>query len=66
MHIIFDETNPSLRKGVDSDDDDAEELSKKLKDASIEDKDDPPLEELQQEEITHENLPKEWRYKKDH
>ena len=66
VHIIFDETNPSLRKEEDSDNDDADELSKKLKNTSIEDKDDPPLEDLQQKEIIHENLPKEWRYRKDH
>ena len=51
VHVIFDESNPSLKKEEISDIDDADDLSEKLKNTSIEDKEDPPLEELQQTEI---------------
>ncbi|MQL98402.1 hypothetical protein Taro_031116 [Colocasia esculenta] len=37
-----------------------------LKETTIKDDEDPLLEELQQKDIIHDDLPKEWRYKKDH
>ena len=69
IHVIFYETNAAPKKGVIVDDDaDIEDQNiedpkeKKQKDS----KENPPLEDLQRKEDQHDDLPKTWKYIKDH
>ena len=68
IHIIFDETNAASRKDVVDDDVDIEDLRiEEPKEKEQEDnKEEPPLEDLQRKEDQHEDLPKTWKYVKDH
>ena len=69
IHVIFYETNVALRKGVIANDDAdfedqiVEEPKEKDQENS---KEDPPLEELQRKEDQHEDLPKIWKFVRDH
>ena len=69
IHIVFYETNVAPRKGViannDADiEDQAVEESKEKK--QEESKEDSPLEDLQRKEDQHDDLPKTWKYIRDH
>ena len=69
IHVIFDETNVAQRKGVIANDDadiedQAVEESKKKKQEDS--KEDPPLKDLQRKEDQHDDLPKTWKYVRDH
>src|SRR5262249_21872120 len=69
-HVIFNETNTFSKKDlVDDADfiqgvDQIEESQQKKKDDQ--DRDDPPIESLQDVPQRHEDLPKDWRYAKSH
>ena len=69
IHVVFYETNVALRKGVIANDDAdfedriVEEPKEKDQGDSMED---PPLEELQRKEDQHEDLPKTWKFVRDH
>src|SRR5262249_42356287 len=68
-HVIFNETNTSLKKDIVDDVDfiqgmeNAEEPTQEKEDQA---KDDPPIENLQEAPQIDEDLPKEWRYAKSH
>ena len=69
IHVIFYKTNVASRKGVIANDDAdienqvvEESKEKKQKDS----KEDPPLEDLQRKEDQHDDLPKTWKYVRDH
>ena len=67
--LVFDETNVALRKGVTANDDvDFEDqIVEEPKEKDQEDsKEDPPLEELQRKKNQHEDLPKTWKFVRDH
>ena len=69
IHVVFDETNVASRKGVitiddvDIEDQVVEESNEKKQEDS---KEDPPLEDLQRKEDQHDDLPKTWKYVRDH
>ena len=69
IHVVFDETNVAPRKSVIANDDAdfedhiVEEPKEKDQRNS---KEDPPLEELQRNEDQHEDLPKTWKFIRDH
>ena len=69
IHVVFDETNVALRKGVIANDDaDFEDQiveEPKEKDQGNS-KEDPPLEELQRKEDQHKDLLKTWKFVRDH
>ena len=62
IHIVFDETNAALRKGVIVDDDDVDIEDLRIEDPKGKDheksKEDHSLEDLQTKEDQHEDLPK--------
>ena len=69
IHVVFDETNVAPRKGVitnvDADIEDQiveEPKQKKQEDSKV----DPPLKDLQTKEDQHDDLPKTWKYVRDH
>ena len=69
IHVVFYETNVALRKGVIANDDaDIEDQAvEEPKEKKQEDsKEDPPLEDLQRKEDQHDDLPKTWKYVRDH
>ena len=69
IHVIFDETNIAPRKGVIANDDvDIEDQAiEEPKEKKQEDsKEDPSLEDLQRKKDQHDDLPKTWKYVKDH
>ena len=68
IHVIFDETNVAPRKGVIANDDaDIEDHVVEPKEKNEEDsKEDPPLEDLQRKEDQHDDLPKTWKFVRDH
>ena len=66
---VFDETNVAPRKGVSANDDAdfEDQIIEEPKEINQEDsKDDPPLKELQRKEDQHEDLPKTWKFVKNH
>ena len=64
IHVVFYETNATPRKGVIVDDDtNIEEPKEKKQDDR---KEDPPLKDLQRKEDQHDDLPKTWKYIRDH
>ena len=69
INVVFDETNATLRKGVVVDDDvDIENLNiEEPKENELKNsKEEPPLKYLQRKEDQHEDLPKTWKYVRDH
>ena len=69
IHVVFDETNVTSRKGVIANDDvDFEdEIIEEPKEKDQGDsKKDLPLEEVQRKENQHEDLPKTWKFVRDH
>ena len=69
IHIIFDETSVASRNVVVDDDVDIEDLRiKKPKDKEELEgsKEEPPLEDLQREKDQCEDLPKTWKFVRDH
>ena len=69
IHVVFDETNAASRKDIFTKDDaDIEDQvvekpkEKKQKDS----KEDPPLVDLQRKKDQHDDLPKTWKYVRDH
>ena len=67
IHVVFDETNIALRKGVIANDVDIEDQAvEEPKEKKQEDsKKDPPLEDLQRKKDQHDYLPKTWKYIRD-
>ena len=69
IHVVFEKTNVTPRKGiivddeVDIEDQNIEEPKEKKQEDS---KKDPPLEDLQRKEDQHDDLPKTWKYIRDH
>ena len=69
IHVVFNETNATPRKSVIVNDDInienqvVEEPKEKKQEDS---KEDPPLEDLQRKEDQHDDLPKTWKYVRDH
>ena len=69
IHVVFDETNVAPRKSVianddvDIEDQAVEEPNEKKQEDN---KEDPPLEDLQRRENQHDDLPKTWKYVRDH
>ena len=68
IHVVFDETNVTPRKGIivdeaDIEDQNIEEPKEKKQEDS---KEDPPLKDLQRKEDQHDDLPKTWKYIKNH
>ena len=69
IHVIFYKTNVVPRKGVIANDDAdfEDQIIEEPKEKDQEDsKEDPPLEELQRKEDQHEDLPKTWKFVRDH
>ena len=69
IHVVFDETNAAPKKGVivNNDADFEDPINEELKEIDQEDsKEDPPLEVLQKKEDQHEDLPKSWKFVRDH
>ena len=69
IHVVFNKTNATLRKGVIIDDDvDIEDL--RIEDPKEkeheESKEDPLVEDLQRKKDQHEDLSKTWKYVRDH
>ncbi|WRX13590.1 Reverse transcriptase [Theobroma cacao] len=77
IHVVVDESN-ALQKEIHADDDDVEILEKQMEEMSLEnnknneessprrENETPPLENLQRTKIQHSDLPRSWRYAKDH
>ena len=66
IHVFY-ETNVASRKGVNDDADFEDQIVEKLKEKDQEDsKEDPTLEDLQRKEDQHEDLPKTWKFMRDH
>ena len=68
IHVVFDETSATPRKGVVVDDDVDIEDSKieEPKEKELENsKEEPPLEDLQRKEDQHKDLPKTWKFVRD-
>ncbi|WRX19290.1 zinc finger protein [Theobroma cacao] len=77
IHVVFDESN-ALQKEVYDDDDDVEVLEKQMEEMSLENNknneessprredETPPLENLQRVENQHDDLPRSWRFVRDH
>ena len=64
IHVVFDETNVTPRKGVIVvDETDIKEPKEKKQEDS---KEDSPLEDLQRKEDQHDDFPKIWKYIRDH
>ena len=69
IHIVFYETNVVSRKGVIANDDAniEDQVVEEPKEKKQEDnKEDPPLEDLQRKKDQHDDLPKTWNYVRDH
>ena len=68
IHIVFDETNVASRKDVVDDDVNIEDLRiEESKEKEHEDrKEEPPLEDLQNNEDQYEDLPKTQKFIRDH
>ena len=69
IHVVFDETNVAPRKGViaNNDADIKDHVVEEPKEKKQEDsKEDPSLEDLQRKEDQHDDLPKPWKYVRDH
>ena len=69
IHIVSYETNATPRKGVVVDDDvDIEDLKiEEPKEKEHEDSEEkPPLEDLQKKKDQHKDIPKTWKFVKDH
>ena len=69
IHVVFDETNIAPKKSVIANDDaDIEDQTiEESKEKKQEDsKEDPPLEDLQRKEDQHDDLPKTWKYIRNH
>ena len=65
IHVVFYETNVALRKGVitNVDVDIEDQVVEEPKEKKQEDnKEDPPLEDLQRKEDQHDDLSKTWKY----
>ncbi|WRX08786.1 Reverse transcriptase [Theobroma cacao] len=77
VHVVFDESN-ALQKEVHIDDDDVEVLEKQMEEMSLEnnknneesspkrENETLPLENLQRAKNQHDDLPKSWRFVRDH
>ena len=68
IHVVFDETNVTPRKGIivdeaDIEDQNIEEPKEKKQEDS---KEDPPLKDLHRKEDQHDDLSKTWKYIRDH
>ena len=69
IHVVFDETNVVSRKGVIANDDAniEDQVVEEPKEKKQEDsKEDPSLEDLQRKEDQHDDLPKTWKFVRDH
>ena len=69
IHVVFDETNAAPRKSVIVDDDadiENQNIEEPKEKKEEDNKEDPPLEYLQRKEDQHDDLPKTWKYIRDH